>query len=355
MPVGICLFAGWLSSPGCAGCNGSLVEMDDGIVIREAAAADRERISRLWRETDLVVPQNDPEDDLDRFLKSPHGGVLVAEDQRDIVGVVAYGDDAHRGWIYYLGVDPTRRRQGIGRGLMDAVEVLFRERGIPKMQLMVRATNETASDFYRGIGYDRMPVTGFAKRLDSLTAQSDSPMLDVIITHLEMRSRPNLPSAHPAEPAVVTQVPRPTVRFYRYLYDSVGAAGLWWERRAMPDEELTEVIGSDDVEIHVLLVGSQPAGFIELDTVEFPVVKLAYFGLMPEFIERGLGSYLINEAIRLAWDKSPKVVTVSTNTLDHPRALSLYQKKGFVPVRDERVRWVDPRARGLIDEGPTWA
>ncbi|MPZ53807.1 MAG: GNAT family acetyltransferase [Acidimicrobiia bacterium] len=328
--------------------------MDDGTVIREAAADDRDTVVNLWEKAGLVVPHNDPHQDFDRFLTSGHGGVLVADDGSDVVGSVAYGDDAHRGWMYYLAVDPNSRQQGIGKKLVDAVEVLFRERGVPKMQLMVRSTNETAGDFYRQIGYQEMPVSGFGKRLDG--AVVEPPKLDVVITHLEMRSRPNLASVTPAEPAVLTQVPRPSVRFYRYLYDSVGAAGLWWERRAMSDEELAETIRSEDTEVHILLVGSEPAGFVELNSGEFPIVNLAYFGLIPEFIGRGLGSYLIGEAIRLAWDKSPELLTVNTNSLDHPRALRMYQQKGFVPVREERVSWVDPRFTRLIENGGTlWA
>ncbi len=325
--------------------------MDDAIEIREAVAADSTEIVELWRLSGLVVPQNDPESDLDRFLSSPHGGALVAEDDTGLVGAVAYGDDAHRGWTYYLGVDPDRRRLGVGKALMDAVVELLRERDIPKVQLMVRSTNTTAGAFYRAIGFESMPVAGYSKWLTEPVASPSPPMLDVVITYLEMRSRPHLNSVTPADPAVLTQVPRPTVRFYRYLYDSVGAAGLWWERRAMSDDDLAAIIGSDDVDIHVLLVGSQPAGFIELDRSGFPEINLAYFGLIPEFVGRGLGSYLINEAIRLAWDQSPEVLTVNTNTLDHPRALRMYQQKGFVPVREERVRWIDPRVIGLIPSG----
>ena len=51
------------------------------------------------------------------------------------------GFDGHRGWVYYLAVAPDRRGQGTGSALMAAAEGWLRERGLPKIQLMVRGDN----------------------------------------------------------------------------------------------------------------------------------------------------------------------------------------------------------------------
>ena len=71
---------------------------------------------------------------------------------------------------------------------------------------------------------------------------------------------------------------------------------------------------------------------------------------MPEAIGRGLGTYLLQTAVHMAWDR-PGVerVTVNTNSLDHPRALPLYQKAGFVPVHRETVERTLSRTRTIID------
>ena len=74
----------------------------------------------------------------------------------------------------------------------------------------------------------------------------------------------------------------------------------------------------------------------------------AYFGLMPEFMGRRLGPYLLRWAVDAAWSTQPDKVTVNTCTLDHPKALSLYQKVGFRPVRQEQKVVEDPRLSGLI-------
>jgi hypothetical protein len=76
------------------------------------------------------------------------------------------GHDGHRGWVYYVAVDPDWRGQGLGRAIMNAAEDWLRAAGIAKLQLLVRRENAKASAFYETIGYDEAPVTVFAKWLD---------------------------------------------------------------------------------------------------------------------------------------------------------------------------------------------
>jgi GNAT superfamily N-acetyltransferase len=71
-----------------------------------------------------------------------------------------------------------------------------------------------------------------------------------------------------------------------------------------------------------------------------PEAELAYFGLMQDFLGRGLGSFLLATAIDIAWSKPIERLWVHTNTLDHPRALPLYQKMGFVPYAQEKAEIV---------------
>ena len=68
------------------------------------------------------------------------------------------------------------------------------------------------------------------------------------------------------------------------------------------------------------------------------MTDIAYFGMTPEAQGRGLGDWLLGTAIHMAWDAAPRMLTVNTCSLDHPRALPLYQKWGFEPVRREQRR-----------------
>ena len=80
-----------------------------------------------------------------------------------------------------------------------------------------------------------------------------------------------------------------------------------------------------------------PAGYFELEAQGGSEVELAYFGLLPTFIGRGLGSELLATAIERAWQLEPNRVWLHTCSLDHPRALETYQSHGFRPYKTEEA------------------
>ncbi|MDP6604038.1 MAG: GNAT family N-acetyltransferase [Rhodospirillales bacterium] len=174
--------------------------------------------------------------------------------------------------------------------------------------------------------------------------------IECVITYMEMNEPPSAPL--PPVPLVsrlaLMRAERPGIPFYRFLYNTVGDAWLWYERRLMDDEALGAVIHDDGVEIYVLYVGGVPAGYGEIDRRREPEIEIAYLGLMPDFIGRGLGRYLMRWTVDQAWTYGPERVWAHTCTLDHPRALSMYQRTGFVPVRQERLRIDDPRLSGTF-------
>ena len=167
-------------------------------------------------------------------------------------------------------------------------------------------------------------------------------MVPCTITFLEMMAPPPLPALVPPVPKLaLLRAEKPPVSFYRYLYDVVGRPWLWTDRKRLSNRELIEIIHDDRVEIFVLYVRGCPAGYAEIDCRDGPDLHLQYFGLLPEFIGQGLGSYFLNWTIRHAWEKKPKRFWVNTNNFDHPRALPLYQRLGFVPYARREVH-IDP-------------
>lgn len=120
-----------------------------------------------------------------------------------------------------------------------------------------------------------------------------------------------------------------TASFYRYLYDTVGAPWCWTARRLIDDAELLQRVRAPGNEIHVLWVEGVPAGFAELAADERPAIWLAYFGLVPEFIGRGLGGRFLDWTVDRAWDMGADLVRVQTCDLDHPAALPNYERAGF--------------------------
>ena len=174
--------------------------------------------------------------------------------------------------------------------------------------------------------------------------------IQVTRTHLEMNSEPtSVPPAPPAIPHAIMRAHNPTVSFYRFLYHNVGETYLWWERRAISDSQLGEIISDESVEVMVFYVEGTPAGYYELVTYnEKNEVDIGYFGLLPEFVGRKLGAYLLRVAIDDAWSRKPNRVTVNTCTLDHPNALPNYQRAGFAPYDQDTFEIEDPRLAGYF-------
>jgi len=175
--------------------------------------------------------------------------------------------------------------------------------------------------------------------------------LDCVITYLEMMAQPTTPTPPiPAGKHALLRAENPTVSYYRYLYETVGTPWLWYERRLLNDVELATIIQDPKIEIFVLYVGGVPAGYSELDRREKPDIELSYFGLMPDFIGRGLGRYFLRWSVDQAWTHQPDRLWVHTCNLDHPRALSLYQKVGFTPYRQASIVIDDPRKTGVLPD-----
>lgn len=174
--------------------------------------------------------------------------------------------------------------------------------------------------------------------------------VEVTVTHLEMDARPAQPIPHmPAgAPSMLIAAENPPVWYFLQLYDAVGADYEWTDQHRRDPEELAEFLADPKVTLCTLIRHGWPHGFFILDARAEGVCALAYFGLVAEAVGQGLGTFLLCTATHMAWDQpGTRRVTVNTNTLDHPRALPLYQKVGFQPVRREVVTRVLGRDRHL--------
>lgn len=133
--------------------------------IREFTDADTDAVIDLWQMAGLTHSNNKPSLDIQRKLNDSPWGFLVAFEGDSIIGSVMAGYDGHRGWINYLACHPNHRRRGAGKALMTEARNLLLERGCPKINLQVRAGNESAVKFYESIGYSEDNVTSFGLRL----------------------------------------------------------------------------------------------------------------------------------------------------------------------------------------------
>ena len=170
----------------------------------------------------------------------------------------------------------------------------------------------------------------------------------VTITFLEMDHRPEgpqppLPSGVPIS---LMRAVDPPVRYFLYLYDFVGERFHWTDRHADDHEALREVLHDEAVSLFSVMWDGWPAGLVMLDWREEGACDLAYFGIAEALHGRGLGRWLLGAAVRMGWEREGvRRMTVNTCSLDHPRALPLYQRAGFEPVRRvETTRLIGRRA-----------
>jgi GNAT superfamily N-acetyltransferase len=159
-----------------------------------------------------------------------------------------------------------------------------------------------------------------------------------VVTFLEMPHYPSaLPPPQPKSKAAILKAEKPPVHFYRYLYDTIGRDYKWVDRKKTSDATLVEILRDPLVELFVLYADGCPAGMAELDFRLEGIGQLAYFGLLPEFVGRRLSYFFLYHATLIAWSRPITKLLVNTCTLDHPRALPLYQRMGFVPyAREDR-------------------
>jgi GNAT superfamily N-acetyltransferase len=163
------------------------------------------------------------------------------------------------------------------------------------------------------------------------------PTTTVTRTYLELASPADLrPVPAPIRPPRLERIGACPPSFYRYLYAEVGRAFHWTDRLAWTDQAIRAHLATPGVVLWLLTWEAAPAGYFELEPHDDGSIEIAYFGLLPEYIGRGWGKFLLGEAAGAAWGMAPARVWLHTCTLDHPAALPNYLRRGFRAVRVEQ-------------------
>ena len=160
--------------------------------------------------------------------------------------------------------------------------------------------------------------------------------VEVVRTYLELNSSAAFRPARLVDAAVTLErVPRCTVELSRRLYHEVGEAYHWVDRLAWTDTELDAYLTQAGFGVWLMRYDRKVAGFFELRTDADKSIEIALFGLLTEFVGRGLGKHLLSCAVDEAWVMGASRVWLHTCTLDSPVALPNYVARGFVPYRKE--------------------
>ena len=129
--------------------------------IRPYRPTDLDAVVALWQACALLRPWNDPAGDIALCLDTPSSALFVAaagDNGADgLWATIMCGSDGHRGWLYYLAVDPGRRRGGIARSMVAYAENWLADQGVRKVELMIRPENDAVREFYERVGYEVEP------------------------------------------------------------------------------------------------------------------------------------------------------------------------------------------------------
>ncbi len=140
--------------------------MRQDILIRSYIEEDEAEVIRLWREVFPDSPfWNDPATDIHKKLEIQRDMFIVALENEKLVGTAMAGYDGHRGWVYYVAVNPKSQMRGIGRALVLEVEERLIAIGCHKLNLQVRAGDTSVIEFYERIGYNVEERVSMSKRL----------------------------------------------------------------------------------------------------------------------------------------------------------------------------------------------
>ena len=167
-----------------------------------------------------------------------------------------------------------------------------------------------------------------------------------VVTCLEMTERPALRPAPPFEGARLEPLGAADTRRFRALFRAIGQDIMWFSRLMLDEETLAGIIGDGRVTCLALVKDGQDTGLLELDFRQKGECELSFFGVVPSVIGGGAGRFLMNEALRRAWDQPITRMWVHTCNYDHPSALGFYKRSGFRPYAVMVEVHPDPRLTG---------
>jgi GNAT superfamily N-acetyltransferase len=160
--------------------------------------------------------------------------------------------------------------------------------------------------------------------------------VEVTRTYLQLARPEDLNPARVEDPRIrIERVEGCPASFFRFLYREVGRFYHWIDRLPWTDDQIRAHLARPDITLWVMYCEGAPAGYFELERHEDGSIEIAYFGLMQEFLGRGLGKHLLTAAAVQAWSDGANRVWLHTCTLDDAAAMPNYLKRGFKPFKQE--------------------
>jgi len=167
-------------------------------------------------------------------------------------------------------------------------------------------------------------------------------MIPVQRNFLELKDLKNLKTYPINKNRYLVKKIKPDFQLNKFFYRQVGKKHRWIDRLSWSDEKWVNYISNQNLETYVISENNELAGFFELlYNPELKETEISYFGLLEEYIGKGIGGYSLSIAIKKSFEKNIKRVWLHTCTLDHPNALKNYIARGMTVFKRENINILD--------------
>ena len=158
--------------------------------------------------------------------------------------------------------------------------------------------------------------------------------------YLEINSIQDLMEGNkPSEDYSLSLIDPINFQLNKFFYKTIGKNHKWIDRLSWSEEKWINYVSNKSVRSYVFKFKDNLAGFFELIFhSEKKEVEIAYFGLLEEFQNKKLGSYLLSKAIQKSFKENTNRVWVHTCSLDHKNALNNYLARGMQIFKTEKIR-----------------
>ena len=167
-------------------------------------------------------------------------------------------------------------------------------------------------------------------------------MIHVERNFLEIKDLRNLKENINMENNFLVKKIKPDFQLNKFFYKQVGKKHRWIDRLIWSDEKWMTYISNRNLETYVISKYDELVGFFELlYNPELKETEISYFGLLEEYIGKGIGGFALSSAIRKAFEKNINRLWLHTCTLDHPNALKNYIARGMTVFKKENIKILD--------------
>ena len=167
-------------------------------------------------------------------------------------------------------------------------------------------------------------------------------MIPVQRNFLELKDLKNLKTNSINEKKYLVKKIKPDFQLNKFFYKQVGKKHRWIDRLSWSDGKWMNYISNKNLETYIISESDELVGFFELlYNPELKETEISYFGLLEEYIGKGIGGYALSVAIKKSFEKNIRRVWLHTCTLDHPNALKNYIARGMTVFRKENINILD--------------